>query len=289
MSEIDGNKLLDKLKFYSKDGIPPKNKLTLGKNYVITNIIVVIVSIAVMIYAVVNKTFKKRWNWRTFFIVTPVCIISGFVSGIMLIHYDPKFPGWLMLPWNTLGNIGPISIDDFIFFIFVTFLFYFFYRFFQNKKVTDFKNHNAIKAIFYFFMVVLSILALSFGAMCSKSLTLFYTLPALFLMAILWKKINIKQFLIFFIIMVIFEVFWDVTAVSLVYYIKSYAPGWIYITFVDGKPLHSSVFLSYEKYPWAWILYNPIEMTPYYGMAGAFFVYVFILGVDQLTVNKNEQ
>lgn len=91
-----------------------------------------------------------------------------------------------------------------------------------------------------------------------------------------WKNWNIKHYLKLFAFVVTFATLWDWIAVSWITYIPgfSWASQWIYVSFDQlGNAHHSNLFLNYNKYPWAWIFNNPIEITPWFGIAGAMFIY----------------
>ena len=129
---------------------------------------------------------------------------------------------------------------------------------------------------------------LSFGGICGKLETLMYAVPSMVLMIYAWHKINCRHMLLFIGTMVFFEILWDCFAVSWIYHYKSWAPGWIYITWDQNGIAHfSSVFLDPAKHRWAWIFNNPVDITPWYGITGSSFIYMAINSVDIFLVRRN--
>lgn len=273
---------IEKLSYYFKDGFPTTFfDQVIAHNFIITDILVIIASVIMILY------LKKEWNWKIFCVVCIPCIISGFIWGKEMLYADPNFPAWMILPTGSVGEIWLWSVEDCIFNVATTFLFYGVFRLVHIKKVNDFKCKFYIKFTYMLFLFFSSLFMIKYGAYCGKSLTYLYAIPSIFLMIYVWDKINSKLMSLFLFVMILFEVLWDWFAVSWLYYFKSWAPGWIYLSYNDNNILYcSNVFLDPVSYPWAWIFNNPIEITPWYGIVGATFVYMAILAADKILKNR---
>lgn len=271
---------IDKLSYYLKDGIP--NGLferLLAHNFMVANILVIIACLFFVFYL-----SRDEWGWKTFFIVCIPSIVSGFVWGVMMLYGDPNFPAWVVLPYGSLGEIWLWSTQDCIFNIATTILFYGTFRFLHRKKRRkDFKYSDYYKLIFMAFMIIASLFMIFWGAYCGRSLALMYGIPSIIFMIYAWNKINFKFMMKFLLVMILVETIWDWFAVSWIYHIKSWAPGWVYLSYDNNNILYySKVFLDPIKHSWAWIFNNPIEITPWYGIVGATFMYTAIMAIDKL-------
>jgi hypothetical protein len=70
------------------------------------------------------------------------------------------------------------------------------------------------------------------------------------------------------------EMLGDRAMVSWIHYIPGFAwaSDWFYISFgPDGAPHQSHVFM---KYLFGWIYENPVEITPWYGVADGIYPYI---------------
>lgn len=273
------------LHHYTLDGLPMAwYEKIIARNFLISDIAVIVVSTLLMIFL----CRRKLWNWQVFCIVCIPSIISGLSLGAIIYTIDPEFPGWIVPPWSSLGWIGFWCVEDLLFYTFVTVLFYGVYRFtHQNSDPQDFKWAQGLKYAYFTFLSLASLGMLIRGGICGKLETLFYAVPSLIMMVYAWRRINCKRMLIFIGVMVVFESLWDWFAVSWLYYYKSWAPGWIYITWnAEGVARFSRIFLDPVNHKWAWIFNNPIDITPWYGIAGASFIYMAINAAEVYLVRR---
>ncbi|NLP02679.1 MAG: hypothetical protein GX089_09315 [Fibrobacter sp.] len=271
--------------YYLKDGLPSTLfEKIIARNFLISDIIVLIVSIILMIVL----TKRKKWRWHAFWYICIPSAASGLLLGAIIYKIDPEFPGWVVPPWSSSGWIGFWCVEDILFYIFLTIFFYGVYRLTEgDTETTDFKWAQGLKITFFIFMWTASLLMLSFGGICGKLETLMYAVPSMVLMIYAWHKINCRHMLLFIGTMVFFEILWDCFAVSWIYHYKSWAPGWIYITWDQNGIAHfSSVFLDPAKHRWAWIFNNPVDITPWYGITGSSFIYMAINSVDIFLVRR---
>jgi hypothetical protein len=201
---------------------------------------------------------------------------------------DPEFPGWIVPPWSSSGWLGFWCVEDLLFYTFVTVLFYGVYRFsHRNPNAQDFKCAQRLKTVFFVFLCLASLAILLWSGICGKLETLVYAIPSLLMMVYAWKRINSRRMIIFLGVMVTFETIWDLFAVSWLYYYRSWAPGWIYITWnATGEAQFSRIFLDPATHKWAWIFNNPVDITPWYGIVGASFIYMAINAAETYLVSK---
>lgn len=259
-----------------KDG-QPKTLIQkiIGYGYPIMLVFISLVSII--------GTVKSKWNWKIFFPIFLICTISGWFWGIYIETYDPNFPGWLFLPWSITNIEFILTLEDWLFYPVCTLLFFFV---FVSIKRTANDSKFSHKLICQFFHIVLTFFFCYFSAVCGQSLCYQCAIPAIILFFYAWDNWNVKHYLKFISLLVIFEIFWDYFAVSWLSYIPgmSWASQWVYITFdVQNNYLHSSVFLDYSKFKWAWIFKNPIEITPWFGIAVCMYFYALYISYEKFT------
>lgn len=275
------------LHYYIKDALPVTLiEKIIAHNFLLTDLILIIMSTILLV-----NLSKEQWKWKSFFIVCIPSILSGFIIGTINFNVDKQFPGWIVLPWNTIGIFGYWYIEDWLFYLFTTIFFYGLYRYLhRHNSSSDFKNAELVKRIYFYALLLASIFIFCFTGICGKLETVFYAVPALFFMKFSWKYINIRKMLSFIVPLILFETLWDWAAVSWIYNYKSWAPGWIYLTYdINNIAICSKVFLDPIKYSWAWIFNNPIEITPWYGISGITFLYTAITTVDMMVTNGNKQ
>lgn len=272
----------DDPKFHSqtKDGKPDKLwKKIIALNYLWANLAVW----AVAIWLIVKK-LRGRFYPKTLFYMFFLSMPIAFMWGHYMHYLDPEYKAWNALPFQTVGSISLWSIEDILFYTGCTVLYYCIFRLFQAHfgHWRDFRHGSDVKAIFWCTIAFGVAFFGFFGEECGRSLSLLYAVPAMIMMFYVWKETNSKLFITFFLIMLAFEMVWDYAMVSWIHSIPgwSWASGWFYISFgPDGTAHHSHVFM---KYPFGWIFENPIEITPWYGMVGAFYPYMLILTIDKL-------
>jgi hypothetical protein len=132
-----------------------------------------------------------------------------------------------------------------------------------------------------------------FGSVCGRTVAFHFAGVSIFLFFYVWDRWDTLHYLKILLFIMAFATIWDWAAVSWIAKIPgmSWASGWMYLTFdSSGVAHHSSVFLSYEKYRWAWIFNNPIEITPWFGIAGGMFIYSVAMGIEKFidTTSHNE-
>ena len=80
---------------------------------------------------------------------------------------------------------------------------------------------------------------------------------------------------------------WDLCATTIFPYLFEAFPEWVYLSFdKNGVAYHSNVFLDYNKYSWGWIGNSPIEITPWFGIVGAYFNYFFWYSLIKINKGK---
>jgi len=138
--------------------------------------------------------------------------------------------------------------------------------------------------------VALTLFFLVFSALAGRTIALMFAVPGMILFFYARDNIDLRKFLLFQVIVVGFEVVWDIFAVSLIQFIPgmSWAAQWIYITFdANGAYTHSNIFLDYKTHRWAWLLRNPVEITPWFGIVGGLLNYTMFAAGDKLFYGKS--
>jgi hypothetical protein len=196
--------------------------------------------------------------------------------------YDPRFPGWLFAPWSIIGPDFGLTLEDWIFLPASTTLFYAVYRKVSIKR--PFPQTSSFHVGVVCFYGFLSVLAFIITGFAGKMEILMFIVPSMVLYWYARKTIDVKKFIMLQLFIVLFEVGWDLFAVSLLHSIPglSWASQWSYISFdVTGQCHHSSVFLDYATHRWAWLLENPVEITPLFGLCGGILNYVMFAAGDK--------
>lgn len=267
--------LKEKLFSQLKDGFP---------NTLIEKIVALgypIVLIFILIVAIIGAIrFRKIWNWKIFTIVFSLCSVTGWMWGIYIQKFDPNFPGWLFLPWSVSNIEFILSFEDWLFYPFCTFLFYSFFRWI---KESSFKDDN-LKICVTISHILITCFFCYFSSICGISLALQCAIPAILLFFYAWDRWDVKHYLKFIFIVLLFEIIWDFIAVSWISYIHgmAWASQWVYIGFdANGNYIHSKVFIDYGKYPWAWVFKSPIEITPWFGLSVGMYFYSIVIAVDK--------
>lgn len=273
----------ERLYDHTKDG-PPRTRVqkVIALNYLISSALVLLVG---LIGAM--KMPRRIFNWRTFWLVFISSNAIALTWGAFLLNKDPSFPSWLLLPWGTVGNLWVWPIEDVIFYAGCTIAFYFVFRWFHFKfSWHDFRFSNFFKLGFLFVMVWSAVFMVFFGEAAGRSIALLYACPVVLLMFYVWPEINSKQLIVFVLVLTAFELIWDWFCASWIHGIPgmSWASGWVYLSFdAAGNPHQSNVFIDYARHPWGWIFQNPIELTPWYGFAGASYLYMVVKSLDKFT------
>lgn len=269
-----------KLESNLKNGKPktiPQKILALGYP-----IIVLIMLIGTVITLIKNK-HKMRWNvFIPHMIIGSVC---GWMWGIYMEKFDPEYPAWLFHPWAIIGPEWFITLEDWLFYPVCGAMFYVIYRL---LKYDPSKTKEWTKWAFQIFHIAITLFFIYFTAPCGKSIAFQFAVVPIFLFFYTWNKWDTSHYIKLLIFVVVFAAVWDWAAVSWIHYIPGFAwaSQWVYVSFdAMGNPHHSSVFLSYTNCRWAWIFDNPIEITPWFGIAGAMFTYSLALSLDKFVEN----
>lgn len=123
------------LQYYTKDNLP----VTLIENIIAHNFLLIDIILIIACLILIAKLSKQQWNWKVFAIVCIPSILSGFIIGAINYYIDNQIPGWIVLPWNTLGIIGYWYIEDWLFYCFTTIFFYGLYRYYHKSLRNDFR------------------------------------------------------------------------------------------------------------------------------------------------------
>lgn len=279
------NELLAKGKLFShiKDGVPdtPLKKIV-GFSYPIIMVSIALVSVVLLFFLP-----KDKLRIKTFAAAMVICSILGWVWGIWMLRIDPEFPGWLNAPWAIFGKEKFMVLEDWLFYPGCTALFYIIFRkVVSSPKLPSSPNLFTFILLFYLFVTLFFLI---FSATAGKSIAMMFAVPGIILFILSRKYIDLKTFVIFQTVIVLFEVIWDLLAVSLIHYLPGFAwaSQWIYITFDSaGNYTHSSIFLDYGMHRWAWLFMNPIEITPWFGIAGGLFNYALFTFLDTIFYKK---
>jgi hypothetical protein len=249
-----------------KDGIPHTfvEKVIAGL-YPITLCII----ICCCIIAFKKLKYGQR-KWKTWLFSITLGTLTGGIWCFVMQKFDPLFPGWIFPPWSVTGAELGLVIEDLIFLPASTTLFYAVYRF---VTIADFQpsNRNRLFFLIFFVYTVLSIFCCIGADIAGRTEVLAFILPALVLYIYARNTINMKHFLILQLCILGFEVLWDLYAVSLLHRLPgmAWSSQWTYIVFNDaGRYFHSKIFLDYGTHRWAWLLDNPVEITPLFGICG---------------------
>jgi hypothetical protein len=239
-----------------------------------------IVAILTFITTYLLFSKKSKMNFKVFFPHMIIGSLCGWFWGIYMEKYDPLFPGWLFHPWAVIGPEWILTLEDWLFYPVCGAFFYTLFRLLENKK----QSSEWSKWLFQTFHIAVTMFFLYFTSIAGKSIAIQFALVSIPLFFYAWDKWDTKHYLKLFLFIAIFATIWDWAAVSWITYIPgfSWASQWIYLTFdSNGGAHHSSVFLSYNSNKWAWIFNNPIEITPWFGIAGAMFTYSLAMALDK--------
>lgn len=263
-----------------KDGEP---KTKLQKIFALGYpIIVLIIFLKTLLLSLLSKEKMKFHVFIPHMIIGSVC---GWLWGIFMEKYDEFFPGWLFHPWAIVGPEWVLTLEDYLFYPICGAFFYVLFRLIKNKE----KSSEWSKWFFQIFHITITLFFLYFSSVAGRSIALQFAIVAIPLFFYAWDKWDTGHYLKLFLFIVIFAAVWDWAAVSWFASIPgmSWASQWLYVTFDSSNiPYHSSVFLSYKDCSWAWIFNNPIEITPWFGIAGAMFTYSLALSLDKFIGSK---
>lgn len=265
-----------------KDG-PPKNSLQkiIGLGYPIIVLILTIVTSFFLIFK------RSKMNFKVFLPHMIIGSLCGWFWGIYMEKYDALFPGWLFHPWSVVGPEWVLTLEDWLFYPVCGAFFYVIFALIKNKE----SSPEWSKWIFQIFHISVTLFFIYFTGIAGKSIAFQFALVSIPLFFYAWDRWDTVHYLKLFAFIVLFATLWDWAAVTWITKIPglSWASQWIYLTFdSSGGPHHSSVFLSYTEHRWAWIFNNPIEITPWFGTAGAMFTYSLNMALNKFIGLKKE-
>lgn len=245
---------------------------------------VTIITVGLAIHFITPKQDRGNEFWTVF-------LFSGTLGnlwGLYAVTVDPNMPGWIYVPGTNTGPEFYMILEDWTFYLGFVFFFYKFYHFFLYKygnKDFSIKTSNIIKEIHFFGFLLLVVFFLFFTTYCGRSLALL-GVPAILLFIPLWKYVNARLLTLFVVFATTVEVVLDWLQVTI---LSDFVPnwiGWVYIGFDgNGNHMQSKFFLDYVEYPWSWFWgfqRNPVEITPWFGIVGAYLIYFTILGIKCL-------
>ena len=268
-----------------KNGEP---KATAQKILALGYPIIVLIALVGTIIAIVKNREKMRWDvFIPHMIIGSLC---GWCWGIYMEKFDPNYPAWLFHPWAIVGPEWLMTIEDWFFYPVFGSLFYVIYRILKYdpkpfiKIVGKSIPTMPLKWAIQIAHIGITLFFIYFSEEAGRSIAFQFALPGIVLFFYTWDRWDIKHYSKVFLFITILATVWDWVAVSWIAYIPgfSWASQWVYVSFdVNGIAHHSSVFLSYADHRWAWIFNNPIEITPWFGIAGAMFTYSLALAIEK--------
>ncbi len=261
-----------------KDGKPKGSfQKIIAMGYPIT---VLIMGIVTGIWTFLRKEDMK---WKVFWPFITLTTISGYMWGWFILKADPDYTSWLFYPWTSVGEIFGMCIEDWLFYPICSTLFYLIYRKYKSTSVSK----DITKIWFMIIAILFTQFFLYFTDLCGRILAIQSAIFGLLLIFYVWDRLDVKHFLKFAVFMILFAGIWDYIAVSLLAKHWAWCSHWAYITFdISGMHYHSSVYLDYGRYPWAWILNNPIEITPWLAISTSYYIYFIIASLDKLFFPK---
>jgi hypothetical protein len=278
MNNIDKwNKLKSEGKLYSalKDGEPSSiGKKIIGMSYTIIVIVLAIIT------GILSYVKKKDMKWNIFIPHIIMGTIVGCMWGVYITQYDNLYSGWLFHPWSIIGLDFWQPLEDWLFYPTCGAFFYIVYRLTYNKFKPN--NNNVLKITVQFINVGFTLFFLYFGAIAGKTIACTFAIPGIIIIFWQWEAWNVKHYLFMLLFIVFFASIWDWMAVSWLSAIPgmAWAQEWAYRSFDKfGNTYHSRVFLDNS---WAWIWNNPIEITPWFGIAGTMYTYSSVLLFEKL-------
>ncbi len=182
---------------------------------------------------------------RIIFIIS-IGAIVGMMWGIDVQQYDAwSFHNWaLFLPLKFL-----MVPADWIFYPLCGTLFTL--VIYMCKKSTN--DPFYLKVTMFTLLIFLTMFFTRYTGVVGKSIAYYFSIPSIAIFTIYWKSWNAIQFSKVFCFVVLMASTWDLLAVNLL----PALPHWYY---------------NEELYK-LWIMKSPVEITPWFGIAGAYFIY----------------
>lgn len=219
---------------------------------------------------------KIKIEWKIFIPHMLIGSICGWMWGIYLLTFDKNIGAWCFHPGTILGPVWLQTLEDWLFYPLCG---AFFYCVFVIAKRFDIVLNSEFKykISILTFNIFCTLFFLYFGAITGKSIACAFAVPAIVILIWQWDNWNALHYLIVNAFVTVFASLWDIIVVNFVN-----AQHWYYVTFsYDGIASHSNVFIPWSK-SWAWIFQNPIEITPWFGIAGGMFTYSLVLLINNL-------
>ncbi|HAJ80122.1 MAG TPA: hypothetical protein DCO75_10155 [Fibrobacteres bacterium] len=272
---------------YIKDGMPESSwQHLVALAYPVT--LIVMISISLVFMKIIRPS---QWKWKTYFFSIFTGTATGGLWCLIMLKSDPAYPGWLFAPWSATGFECGLTLEDWLFLPASTTLFYSLYRWLHTRdysKKIPLRFHEMVICFYGLISLVTLLIAKTAGRME----IVMFIIPGMVLYWYVKDSINFKKFIYLQLFVVFFEVFWDLFAVSFLHYIPglSWASQWTYISFnAAGKCFHSNIFIDHSTNQWAWILMNPIEITPLFGICGGLFNAALFTAGDVFFYFKHEK
>jgi hypothetical protein len=215
-----------------------------------------------------------KTNTKTTLWVMLICTPIGWVWE--WIHYQAGAKsGWIFPPGSWFGiEFGGMVVEDW-FFIPITGFFFLmwvlfdlfkrmFGRYFPLKRLSV-RRENVCKYLLYTCLCVLLIFSVCFFGLSGNLTSVFFGLPCVIILPIIWKQWDIYHFLRTGLIVVPMEFIWDHIAVGVF-------NQWVYI---------------HDAGIWGdlWFRNIPIEMTPYLGIMSWYFIFSMVVLVKSRVEN----
>lgn len=249
-----------------------KSKDIENKRYPI--ILGILLILATTIGALWKDINKKAMIW-----VAAIGTIVAWTWQIFISYYDRHFQGWEYLPEKIIGfYIGKVTIEDVFFYPITGILFYFLIEYVNRHvgfNISEKTNYLLNKLLIGIICITIIVTTFIFQ-MGGQSVNLWFMIPGVIMLSSIIDRVKIVNFIIVSIVILILSTIWDL-----------YFADWYYIKFDSaGTYTQSMLWMDYNDHKWAWIGKSPIEITPYFSLAGCVFIYGLTLLVNKIVVKK---
>jgi len=172
--------------------------------------------------------------------------ITGIMWGIDVQQYD----AWGFYDWSLFIPIKILMVPaDWIFYPLCGTLF----TLIIYKCKRGFRDPFYLKITMFMLLIFLTMFFTRYAGPVGRSIAYYFAIPSIIIHTIYWKRWHSIQFSTVFCFVVIMASAWDLLAVNLL----PELPHWYY-----NEGLYK-----------LWILKSPVEITPWFGIAGAYFIY----------------
>lgn len=211
----------------------------------------VLAAISLITIALLYKL--KNVQWKHFFLYVVLGTVFGETWQIYTSYADPTWPGWWYAPGKVFGYIGKVSIEDILFYPICGAFFFCIKRVLPKIEL---KHNDIFNVVALIFTIIAIQFFTMYGANGGLSIIVWFALPGLAMFLFNIYELNFVNYSLTGIFIVSFASIWDL-----------FVKDWIYIT---NSFQHSKLWISE---PWAWIGNSPIEITPWFSVAGWIFIY----------------